>query len=89
MRGGTAPALTAIGPRVAAALKNLKNNYPLRTLHCYTLKFSLLAQTFQWPVAIQNGDMLAPRRQDRQVRKFNFFAAFARDIPSLVAALPR
>ena len=61
----------------------------LSLLHCYTLRFSLLAQTFQWPVAIQNGDMLAPRRQDRQVRKFNFFAAFARDIPSLVAALPR
>jgi hypothetical protein len=34
------------------------------------------------PVAIQNGDLLAPRRQERPVRKFNFFAAFARDIPS-------
>jgi hypothetical protein len=45
--------------------------------HCYTLKFSLLAQIFRWPVALQNGDLLAPRRQERQVRKFNFFAAFA------------
>jgi hypothetical protein len=60
-----------------------------KSVYCYTLKVSLLAQTFQWPVAIQNGDLLAPRRQDRQVRKFNFFAAFARDVPSLVAALPR
>jgi hypothetical protein len=33
-------------------------------------------------VAIQNGDLLAPRRQERQVRKFNFFAVFAGDIPS-------
>ena len=24
---------------------------------------------------MQNGDLLAPRRQERQVRKFNFFAA--------------
>jgi len=38
MRGGTAPALTAIGPRVAAALKNLKNNYPLRTLRSLRLQ---------------------------------------------------
>jgi hypothetical protein len=30
-----------------------------------------------WPVAIQNGDLLAPRRHERQVRKFYFFAAFA------------
>jgi ABC-type dipeptide/oligopeptide/nickel transport system permease component len=64
-------------------------NVITKNFHCYTLKFALLAQTFQWPVAIQNGDLLAPRRQDRQVRMFNFFAAFARDIPSLVAALPR
>jgi hypothetical protein len=27
--------------------------------------------------ACRNGDLLAPRRQERQVRKFNFFAAFA------------
>jgi hypothetical protein len=26
-------------------------------------------------VPIQNRDLLAPRRQERQVRKFNFFAA--------------
>jgi hypothetical protein len=40
----------------------------------------------------QNGDLLAPRRQKRQVRKFNFFAAFAplREIVRvLVAARPR
>jgi hypothetical protein len=40
----------------------------------------------------QNGDLLAPRRQERQVRKFNFFAAFAplREIVRvLVAARPR
>jgi hypothetical protein len=39
-----------------------------------------------------NRDLLAPRRQERQVRKFNFFAAFAplREIfRVLVAALPR
>jgi hypothetical protein len=37
-------------------------------------------------------DLLAPRRQERQVRKFNFFAAFAplREIfRALVAAPPR
>jgi len=47
---------------------------------------------FPVAVAIQNGDLLAPRRQERQVRKFNFFAAFAplREIfRVLVAALPR
>jgi hypothetical protein len=46
-------------------------------LHCNTLKFSLLAQISWWLVAIQNGDLLPPRRQERQVRKLNFFAAFA------------
>jgi hypothetical protein len=46
-------------------------------VYCYTLSFSLLVQIFRWPVAIQNGDLLAPRRQKRQVRKFDFFAAFA------------
>ena len=63
-------------------MTNLKR---LRVLHCHTLKLSQLAQILRWPVAIQNGDLLAPRRQERQVRKFNFFAAFAplaRDIPS-------
>jgi len=64
----------------------------MRSLHCYSLKFSQLAQICRCPVAIQNGDLLAPRRQERQVRKFNFFAAFAplREIfRVLVAALPR
>ncbi|GEM_PF-3920487 len=55
-------------------MTNLKR---LRVLHCHTLKLSQLAQILRWPVAIQNGDLLAPRRQERQVRKFNFFAAFA------------
>jgi hypothetical protein len=45
------------------------------------------------PVArgYQSEDLLAPRRQERQVRKFNFFAAFAplREIfRVLVAARP-
>jgi len=60
-----------------------------KSVYCYTSKFLQLAQIFWWSVAIQSRDLLAPRRQERQVRKFNFFAAFARDIPSLVAALPR
>jgi hypothetical protein len=40
----------------------------------------------------EHEDLLAPRRQERQVRKVNFFAAFAplREIfRVLVAALPR
>ncbi|HSF25078.1 MAG TPA: hypothetical protein VLE20_12705 [Blastocatellia bacterium] len=51
-------------------------------------KFSQAAKIFRWPVAIKNEDLLAPRRQ---VRKFNFFAAFAplREIfRVLVAASP-
>ena len=41
-------------------------------------------------MAIQNGDLLAPRRQERQVRKFNFFAAFAplREIFRVLVAAP-
>src|SRR4030095_13422198 len=36
-------------------------------------------------------DLLAPRRQERQVRKFNFFAAFAplREIFRVLVAAPR
>jgi hypothetical protein len=35
------------------------------------------------PWVSKNGDLLAPRRQERQVRKFTFcgLCAFARDIP--------
>jgi hypothetical protein len=48
----------------------------------------------KFPVAhgYPNGDLLAPRRQESQVRKFNCFAAFAplREIfRVLVAARPR
>jgi hypothetical protein len=63
---------------------------PLRPLHC--LKVFAACAIFRWPLAIQNRDLLAPRRQERQVRKFDFFAAFAplREIfRVLVAALPR
>jgi hypothetical protein len=37
---------------------------------------------------LEHGDLLAPRRQERQVRKFNFFAAFAplREIFRVLAA---
>jgi hypothetical protein len=45
------------------AISKDHENLFLRSLHCYMLKFSLLAQIFRWPVAIQNGDLLAPRRQ--------------------------
>jgi hypothetical protein len=52
----------------------------------------LLTHVKQTIVSLKEGDLLAPRRQERQVRKFNFFAAFAplREIfRVLVAALPR
>ena len=68
---------------------NCANAIPVRVLR----KFSDVA-------SLERGDVLAPRRQERQVRKFNFFAApstllrtcFAplREIfRVLVAALPR
>jgi hypothetical protein len=53
---------------------------------------TVLCQNFSVARDYQNGDLLAPRRQERQVRKFNFFAAFAplREIfRVLAAALPR
>jgi hypothetical protein len=62
-------------------------------LHCYTLKFSLLAQIFRWPVAIKTGIC---SRQDAKNAKSgslilcgsfdvaqDMLCAFARDIPSL------
>jgi hypothetical protein len=60
---------------------NCANAIPVRVLR----KFSDVA-------SLERGDLLAPRRQERQGRKFNFFAAFAplREIfRVLVAALPR
>jgi hypothetical protein len=47
-------------------------NLILNCLHCYTSKFLQLAQIFWWSVAIQSRDLLAPRRQERQVRKLSF-----------------
>jgi hypothetical protein len=65
-------------------------NLILNCLHCYTSKFLQLAQIFWWSVAIQSRDLLSPRRQERQVRKFNFFAAFAslREIFRVLVAAP-
>jgi len=48
-------------------------------------KFSRLAQIFRQPGALEDGDLLAPRRQERQVRNRFFLCGlcvFARDIPS-------
>jgi hypothetical protein len=58
------------------------------------LSLKVFAACANFPVVrgYQNGDLLAPRRQERQVRKFNFFAAFAplrEIIRVLVAARPR
>jgi hypothetical protein len=58
------------------------------------LSLTVFAACANFPVVrgYQNGDLLAPRRQERQVRKFNFFAAFAplrEIIRVLVAAAPR
>ena len=49
----------------------------LRDLRNTIQKFSPSAQIFRWPVASKTGILLAPRRQERQLRKFNFFAPFA------------
>jgi hypothetical protein len=86
---------SCLGWNPTFGLKNLTRKYAKNDILyslCCTLKFSLLAQILWWPVAIQNRDLLAPRRQERQVWKSNFFAAFAplREVfRVLVAAPPR
>jgi hypothetical protein len=60
--------------------------------------FLPLREIFLSIANLENGDLLAPRRQERKVRKFNFcdpfdvaqdmLCAFARVSPFLVAARP-
>ena len=86
--------ITTRRPIARHEARRVSNPPLLSCVRCITMlrNFRALRKFSGGPWLSKKRDLLAPRRQERQVRKFNFFAAFAplREIfRVLVAAPPR